>query len=125
MKTKDMYAFYLVRGDQFRIGQHPCKIIYKRKSRYEPALSMSLTPYRRKRNFKKTPEPSGSKARWNDALHFVVQKHAASSLHYDFRLEVEGVLKSWAVPKGIPMDPKVPRLAIEVEDHPLSYGDFE
>jgi bifunctional non-homologous end joining protein LigD len=86
---------------------------------------MSLQPYRRKRNFKKTPEPSGRKLHTNGVLHFVVQKHDASHLHFDFRLENHGVLKSWAVPKGISTDPQTRRLAIEVEDHPFDYRDFE
>ncbi len=86
---------------------------------------MSLNEYRKKRNFKKTSEPTPAQGHHNGVLHFVVQKHAASHLHYDFRLENKGVLKSWAVPKGIPDDPTLKRLAIEVEDHPLEYRHFE
>ncbi|MEP6833162.1 MAG: DNA polymerase ligase N-terminal domain-containing protein [Gemmatimonas sp.] len=91
-----------------------------------PTVRKSLAKYRSKRDFEITSEPSGNKAvRGGKALVFVIQKHEASHLHFDLRLEVDGVMKSWAVPKGPNVDPSVKRLAMEVEDHPIAYNTFE
>jgi DNA ligase D-like protein (predicted 3'-phosphoesterase) len=90
------------------------------------AANNKLSPYQAKRDFSKTAEPSGENAvAPSEVRRFVIQKHAATRLHYDFRLELDGVLKSWAVTKGPSIDPHDKRLAVEVEDHPLDYGDFE
>lgn len=84
-----------------------------------------LSSYRKKRNFKKTPEPSGaSNTKSNEPL-FVIQEHDATALHYDFRIEIDGVLKSWAIPKGVSTNPAEKHLAIPTEDHPMDYAHFE
>jgi len=86
---------------------------------------MKLSEYNIKRDFKKTKEPKGEVKKSGKGLLFVVQKHDASQLHYDFRLELGGVLVSWAIPKGPSSDTSVKRLAVHVEDHPLDYINFE
>src|SRR5215212_1099347 len=85
---------------------------------------MGLKEYKRKRNFRKTKEPAGKEKKSSSHI-FVVQQRDATRLHYDFRLELDGVLKSWAVPKGPSFNPADKRLAVQTEDHPLDYGEFE
>ena len=89
-----------------------------------PALP-KLGEYRSKRDFNKTAEPAGGTATRTGTLQFVVQKHAARQVHFDLRLELDGVMKSWAVPKGPSLDPTIKRLAMQVEDHPIEYNTFE
>lgn len=85
----------------------------------------ALAEYQRKRDFSRTAEPRGAEGKMGQKLAYVIQKHAASRLHFDLRLELDGVMKSWAVPKGPSLDPAVKRLAMEVEDHPIDYNKFE
>jgi DNA ligase D-like protein (predicted 3'-phosphoesterase) len=87
--------------------------------------SRKLAPYRAKRDFSKTAEPSGDRPAASTGHAYLIQKHAARRLHYDFRLEIDGTLKSWAVTRGPSLNPADKRLAVHVEDHPLAYGDFE
>src|SRR5437867_3660583 len=99
----------------------------------KPSAREQLEEYRRKRDFRKTSEPEGGGAGKRAAkskpeakkLEFVIQKHAARNLHFDLRLELDGVMKSWAVPKGPAADPTIKRLAMQVEDHPIEYNTFE
>src|ERR1700733_2179398 len=90
-----------------------------------PATRTKLTKYRAKRDFSQTAEPSGNKAASAAGHCYLIQKHAASRLHFDFRLELDGVLKSWALTRGPSLNPEDKRLAVHVEDHPLDYGSFE
>ncbi len=86
---------------------------------------MSLASYRNKRDFEETPEPRGNIAEYMGGKIYVIQRHDASHLHYDLRLEIDGVLKSWAIPKTPPEEKGVKRLAVQVEDHPIGYANFE
>ena len=97
----------------------------KTPSRARRSGATQLEEYRRKRDFSRTAEPRGGRVRAARKLAYVIQKHAARNLHYDLRLELDGVMKSWAVPKGPSLDPSVKRLAMQVEDHPIEYNTFE
>lgn len=88
-------------------------------------MGKKLSTYRKKRDFDKTAEPRGVTAASSKRLRFVIQKHAATHLHFDFRIEIGGVLKSWAIPKGVSLTPSVKRLAMLTEDHPMAYANFE
>ncbi|CBW76558.1 ATP-dependent DNA ligase (EC 6.5.1.1) (plasmid) [Mycetohabitans rhizoxinica HKI 454] len=113
-------------------GRHTPSATHRPNARTETRMRKALDEYTRKRDFDTTPEPPmqtgkspARRGRANHALQFCVQKHDATQLHYDFRLELDGTLKSWAVPKGPSLDPHVKRIAIHVEDHPLDYAAFE
>jgi bifunctional non-homologous end joining protein LigD len=97
----------------------------RKPAKSKPKPDASLAEYERKRDFTRTAEPRGKKVKSTKQLVFVVQKHAATRLHFDLRLELDGVMKSWAVPKGPSLDPAEKRLAMEVEDHPIEYNSFE
>jgi DNA ligase D-like protein (predicted 3'-phosphoesterase) len=106
--------------------EHTWKGINKTHGPHPTGVFLSLEKYKARRDFKQTSEPGDEEIHMgkNESI-FVVQEHHASHLHYDFRLSLDGVLKSWAVPKGVPIEPKIRRLAVETEDHPLTYADFE
>jgi len=113
-------------GDHYVLAAHSTRSVLQHSNSTRDVPLMSLKEYQSKRDFEKTEEPAGSvKPTPPRELVYVIQRHQATHLHYDLRLEMKGVLRSWAIPKGPPLELNVKRLAVQVEDHPLEYGNFE